>query len=69
MKIGGISRETMLEIGLVGFLLSLIVGAVMLLGGRIAGGATRSSKKSAPPPGAGEVDSGRHRNIANSPAR
>lgn len=69
MKIGRISRETMLEIGFAGFLLSLIAGGVMLFGGRVFGGANRENEKNNPPPGRGDVGPGRHRNIANNSAR
>lgn len=69
MNIGRISRESMLEIGLAGVLLSLIAGAVVLFGGRIFGGANRENEKNNPPPGPGDVGPGRHRNIANNSAR
>lgn len=69
MKIGRISRETMLEIGFVGFLVSLIAGGIMLFGGRIFGGANRQNEKNSAPPGPGDVGPSRHRNIANNSAR
>lgn len=69
MNIGRISRESLLEIGFVGFLLSLIAGVVVLFGGRIFGGASRDNERNTPPPGPGDVGPGRHRNIANNSAR
>jgi len=69
MSAGRISRETMLEIGLAGFLLSLIAGVAVLVGGRVVGSANRENEKNHPPPGPGDVGPGRHRNIANSSAR
>jgi len=69
MKIGGISRETMLIIGLVGALLSLLAGIAVLFGGSIFGGASRQDRKNSPPPAPGTVDPERHQNVANNAAR
>lgn len=63
------NREAFLEIGVVLFVLSLIVGVVMLFGGRIFGGAKRAGGKNQPAPDAGDVPSSRQQHIASSSPR
>lgn len=69
MDTGPFSRETLLEIGIISFLLSLVAGFVVLVGGRMAGNASREDRESASPPGPGEIATDRHRNVANASAR
>ncbi len=63
------NREAFFEIGVVLFVLSLIVGVVMLFGGRIFGGAHRAGGKNQATPNAGDVPDSRQQHIASSSPR
>lgn len=63
------NREAFFEIGVVLFVLSLIVGVVMLFGGRIFGGVKRAGDKNQAAPNAGDVPASRQQHIASSSPR
>ncbi|MDQ6944696.1 MAG: hypothetical protein M3256_00160 [Actinomycetota bacterium] len=62
-------RETVLEIGLLVFLLSLLGGAALALAGRGAAGAGHARRHALPPPPPGSISPGRHENIGGAAAR
>ncbi len=62
-------RETVIEIGLLVFLLSLLGGAALALAGRGVGGASQARRHSLPPPAPGSVSPGRHDNVGGAAAR
>jgi len=62
-------RETVLEVGLLVLLLSLLGGAGLALAGRSTGAAGRIRREALPPPDVGSVSAERHQNIGGVAAR
>jgi hypothetical protein len=62
-------RETVLEIGMLVFLLSLLGGAALALAGRGVGQAGRARQNALPPPSPGSISPGRHENVGGAAAR
>ncbi|MEO6796688.1 MAG: hypothetical protein ABI401_03550 [Candidatus Dormibacter sp.] len=62
-------RETVLEVGLLVLLLSLLGGAVLALVGRGVGAAGQTRRRSLPPPSAGTVSHDLHQNVSGAAAR
>ena len=69
VKIGGLDRETVLEIGLAMFAGLLLGGSAVLLFGRGVGGLRRVRGKAQGAPAAGSLPPQRHQNIAANPPR
>jgi ABC-type enterobactin transport system permease subunit len=62
-------RDTVLEVGLLVLLVSLLAGAALALVGRGVGAAGRIRREALPSPDVGSVSAERHQNIGGAAAR